>query len=574
MELKQITAAEFRAMVIAGGQRLNDQMELINSLNVFPVPDGDTGTNMNMSFTSGVENLKASNATSVGELAGALAKGLLMGARGNSGVILSQIFRGFSQAVAGKDVLDANDFVAAFAGGVESAYKAVMKPVEGTILTVARESAIRGERKVAKTDNIIEVMQSIVTGAEKSLAKTPELLPVLKQVGVVDSGGKGLLSVYEGFLAALKGEAVIQEGASEKTAHAHAMFEDDVENPMTLEEITYGYCTEIMVRIGQGPTTIKPFDYDVFRQTLDKKGDSLLVVADDEIVKVHIHTENPGEIMQLGQEFGELIKIKVDNMREQVRTLEANEASQQTANGEPEVSAETVAPVAPATPVMPLAPAPEYAIIAVAAGEGVTELYRSMGAEVLSGGQTMNPSTEDFVKLIENSNAKRIVLLPNNKNIIMAAEQASQVAEVPTIVIPTKTIPEGIAALMAFNPEQEIEENYTAMNAMSQQVKSGQITYSIRDTEIDGVTIKKDDFMGIVDGKIMLSVPDIVDTLNQTLLVMMDEDSEIVTIIVGEEGSTEAAETVIAELAAQFEDVEFEIVQGGQPVYHYIISVE
>ncbi|MBK0348142.1 DAK2 domain-containing protein [Aerococcaceae bacterium zg-ZJ1578] len=559
MELKQITAAEFRAMVIAGGQRLNDQMELINSLNVFPVPDGDTGTNMNMSFTSGVENLKASNATSVGELAGALAKGLLMGARGNSGVILSQIFRGFSQSVAGKDVLDANDFVAAFAGGVESAYKAVMKPVEGTILTVARESAIRGEKKVAKTDNIIEVMQSIVTGAEKSLAKTPELLPVLKQVGVVDSGGKGLLSVYEGFLAALKGEAVIQEGAAEKTAHAHAMFEDGAENPMTLEEITFGYCTEIMVRIGEGPTTIKSFDYEAFRQTLDKKGDSLLVVADDEIVKVHIHTENPGEIMQLGQEFGELIKIKVDNMREQVRTLEANEASQQATTSEV---------------VAPLAPAPEYAIIAVAAGDGVTELYRSMGAEVLSGGQTMNPSTEDFVKLIESSKAKRIVLLPNNKNIIMAAEQASQVAEVPTIVIPTKTIPEGIAALMAFNPEQEIEDNYTAMNAMSQQVKSGQITYSIRDTEIDGVTIKKDDFMGIVGGKIVLSIPNLADTLKQTLMVMMDEDSEIVTIIVGEEGSTEEAETVIAELAEQFEDAEFEIVQGDQPVYHYIISVE
>lgn len=564
MELTKITAAEFRAMVIAGGQRLNDQMELINSLNVFPVPDGDTGTNMNMSFTSGVENLKQSKSDKVGELAGALAKGLLMGARGNSGVILSQIFRGFSQAITDKETLDANDFAAAFAGGVEAAYKAVMKPVEGTILTVARESAIRGEKKAAKTDNIIEVMQSIVTGAEKSLAKTPDLLPVLKQVGVVDSGGKGLLSVYEGFLSALKGEASIAQDADELSqqaqGHAHAMFEEGAENPMTLEEITYGYCTEIMVRIGEGPTTIKSFNYDDFRNTLDQKGDSLLVVADDEIVKVHIHTENPGEIMQLGQEFGELIKIKVDNMREQVRSLEndekaLNEKAQQVAE--------------------PTEPEREYAIIAVAAGEGIMELFRSLGVtEVLSGGQTMNPSTEDFIKAIERVNAKKIILLPNNKNIVMAAEQATQVAEVPTVVIPTTTIPEGIASLMAFNVDASIEENKEQMTEMSHQVTSGQITYSIRDTEIDGVKINKEDYMGIVSGKIMLSVQDAPTALDQTLKLMMTEETEIVTIIVGEDGSVDEANQIAEELEERFEDVEFEIVEGNQPVYNYIISAE
>lgn len=564
MELTKITAAEFRAMVIAGGQRLNDQMELINSLNVFPVPDGDTGTNMNMSFTSGVENLKQSKSDKVGELAGALAKGLLMGARGNSGVILSQIFRGFSQAITDKDTLDANDFAAAFAGGVEAAYKAVMKPVEGTILTVARESAIRGEKKASKTDNIIEVMQSIVTGAEKSLAKTPDLLPVLKQVGVVDSGGKGLLSVYEGFLSALKGEASIAQDADELSqqaqGHAHAMFEEGAENPMTLEEITYGYCTEIMVRIGEGPTTIKSFNYDEFRSTLDQKGDSLLVVADDEIVKVHIHTENPGEIMQLGQEFGELIKIKVDNMREQVRSLEndekaLNEKAQQVAK--------------------PTEPEREYAIIAVAAGEGIMELFRSLGVtEVLSGGQTMNPSTEDFIKAIERVNAKKIILLPNNKNIVMAAEQATQVAEVPTVVIPTTTIPEGIASLMAFNVDASIEENKEQMTEMSHQVTSGQITYSIRDTEIDGVKINKEDYMGIVSGKIMLSVQDAPTALDQTLKLMMTEETEIVTIIVGEDGSVDEANQIAEELEERFEDVEFEIVEGNQPVYNYIISAE
>ncbi|HJF16246.1 MAG TPA: DAK2 domain-containing protein [Globicatella sulfidifaciens] len=564
MELTKITAAEFRAMVIAGGQRLNDQMELINSLNVFPVPDGDTGTNMNMSFTSGVENLKQSKSDKVGELAGALAKGLLMGARGNSGVILSQIFRGFSQAITDKETLDANDFAAAFAGGVEAAYKAVMKPVEGTILTVARESAIRGEKKASKTDNIIEVMQSIVTGAEKSLAKTPDLLPVLKQVGVVDSGGKGLLSVYEGFLSALKGEASIVQDADELSqqaqGHAHAMFEEGAENPMTLEEITYGYCTEIMVRIGEGPTTIKSFNYDDFRNTLDQKGDSLLVVADDEIVKVHIHTENPGEIMQLGQEFGELIKIKVDNMREQVRSLEndekaLNEKAQQVAK--------------------PTEPEREYAIIAVAAGEGIMELFRSLGVtEVLSGGQTMNPSTEDFIKAIERVNAKKIILLPNNKNIVMAAEQATQVAEVPTVVIPTTTIPEGIASLMAFNVDASIEENKEQMTEMSHQVTSGQITYSIRDTEIDGVKINKEDYMGIVSGKIMLSVQDAPTALDQTLKLMMTEETEIVTIIVGEDGSVDEANQIAEELEERFEDVEFEIVEGNQPVYNYIISAE
>ena len=439
-----------------------------------------------------------------------------------------------------------------------------MKPVEGTILTVARESAIRGEKKASKTDNIIEVMQSIVTGAEKSLAKTPDLLPVLKQVGVVDSGGKGLLSVYEGFLSALKGEASIAQDADELSqqaqAHAHAMFEEGAENPMTLEEITYGYCTEIMVRIGEGPTTIKSFNYDEFRNTLDQKGDSLLVVADDEIVKVHIHTENPGEIMQLGQEFGELIKIKVDNMREQVRSLENDEKALNE-------KAQHV--------VEPTEPEREYAIIAVAAGEGIMELFRSLGVtEVLSGGQTMNPSTEDFIKAIERVNAKKIILLPNNKNIVMAAEQATQVADVPTAVIATTTIPEGIASLMAFNVDASIEENKEQMTEMSHQVTTGQITYSIRDTEIDGVKINKDDYMGIVGGKIMLSVQDAPTALDQTLKLMMTEETEIVTIIVGEKGSVDKANQIAEELEERFEDVEFEIVEGSQPVYNYIISAE
>ena len=559
MELEKLTASDFQAMVIAGAERLSENVDLINALNVFPVPDGDTGTNMNMSFQSGVENLRQAKTEHIGELSQALAKGLLMGARGNSGVILSQIFRGFFQAIKDKETLNSEEFVSAFVGGVESAYKAVMKPVEGTILTVARESAIRGEKKAAKTQDIIEIMGSIVRGASQSLDRTPDLLPVLKQVGVVDSGGKGLLCIYEGFLAALTGEVVIDAAAEEaKSEHSHAIFEADNDMPLSMEDITYGYCTEIMVRIGEGPTAKKDFNYDEFRNLLNTKGDSLLVVNDDEIVKVHVHTENPGEIMQLGQEFGELIKIKVDNMREQVRGLEAEDQAMQA-------DKHAVAP----TELKP------FAVIAVAAGEGMKELFESIGVDqVLSGGQTMNPSTEDFIKLIEACSAENIVILPNNKNIIMAAEQAAEVTDKPTVVIPTTTIPQGIASMLAYNPAQTIEENKVLMTESSQTVVSGQITYSIRDTEIDGVSITKDDYMGLIDGKIVLSEPSIETALTNTIERIISDDMELITIIIGEDGDTELAEAVAAKIEAAHSDVEIEFVQGDQPVYHYILSAE
>ncbi len=559
MELEKLTASDFQAMVIAGAERLSENVELINSLNVFPVPDGDTGTNMNMSFQSGVENLRQAKTEHIGELSQALAKGLLMGARGNSGVILSQIFRGFSQAIKDKETLDSEEFISAFVGGVESAYKAVMKPVEGTILTVARESAIRGEKKGKKTQDIIEVMGSIVRGASQSLDRTPDLLPILKQVGVVDSGGKGLLCIYEGFLAALTGEVIIDATeAPTKSDHSHAIFEAENDMPLSMDDITYGYCTEIMVAIGQGPTVKQDFDYDEFRNLLNTKGDSLLVVNDEEIVKVHIHTENPGEIMQLGQEFGELIKIKVDNMREQVRGLEAENTALQTEHS-------SLIP----TEIKP------FAVIAVAAGKGMEELFKSIGVdEVLSGGQTMNPSTEDFIKLIERMPAEKIVILPNNKNIIMAAEQAAEVTNKPTVVIPTTTIPQGIASMLAYNPSQTIEENKALMTESSQTVVSGQITYSIRDTEIDGVSIKKDDYMGLIDGKIILSEANIESALTQTIERIINDDMELITIIMGEDGDAELAESVADKIEATYPDVEIEFVQGDQPVYHYILSAE
>lgn len=552
-----LTAPEFQSMIIAGADRLTENVDLINSLNVFPVPDGDTGTNMNMSFISGVEKLKENTSGHVGEASTALAKGLLMGARGNSGVILSQIFRGFSKAIEDQENVDAEYFVKAFAGGVESAYKAVMKPVEGTILTVARESALAGEQAAKSTTDIVEIMGAIVKGAGVALEKTTDMLPVLKQVGVVDSGGKGLLCLYEGFLSSLTGEVIISEDHSKKSeAHSHAVFEETNEHPMSMDDITFGYCTEIMVRIGNGPTVEKEFDYDEFRNILNEKGDSLLVVSDDEIAKVHIHTEDPGEIMQLGQEYGELIKIKVDNMREQVRDLEtANQA----------LSQQQTTAVAPK----------DYTVIAVAAGEGMTEMLKSIGIDVvLSGGQTMNPSTEDFVKAMESIPAERFILLPNNKNIIMAAEQAAEVIEKPAVVVPTRTVPEAISAIFAYNPEGTIEENRAAMSENIEMVSTGQITYAIRDTNLDGVEILKDEFMGIVDGKIILSEPLVENALYNTLDNMINDESEIVTIFIGEGGKEDLVEQVIEQLEATYSEVDFEVIQGDQPVYEYIMSVE
>lgn len=559
MILTKLTGFEFQGMIASGAKNLTNNVDLVNSLNVFPVPDGDTGTNMNMTFVSGSENVAKATDQHVGQLSQALAKSLLMGARGNSGVILSQIFRGFSSAIQEYEALDASQFAHAFSGGVESAYKAVMKPVEGTILTVARESAIAGEKKAQASDNIIEVMKAIVEGAKISLDNTPNLLPVLKQVGVVDSGGKGLLCIYEGFLASLTGEDIVKEDLShlDSPEHAHAIFDEANEHPLSMDDITYGFCTELMVRIGQGPTVRKSFDYEGFRQRLNKLGDSLLVIADDEIVKVHAHTENPGKVMQLGQEFGELIHIKVDNMREQVRELEQKEQMQQ-----------------PTTPQFPVEQK-EMAVIVVAAGKGMVELFKSLGVdEVLEGGQTMNPSTQDFVNLVEKINAKNIILLPNNKNITMAAEQVDELVDANVSVVATRSIPQGIVAMMAYDETASLSNNQEAMDEIKGDVVTGQITYSIRDTQIDGIDIKEKDYMGIIDDKIKVSTPSIEESLEQTLQLMIDENTEIITILIGEDGDESILDSIVDELEEQYEDIEVEIVQTDQPVYHYIIAAE
>lgn len=556
MKVTEITATEFQAMMRVAAHRLTKNAEFVNSLNVFPVPDGDTGTNMSLTFQSGAKAVNENSNQAVGELSKSLAKGLLMGARGNSGVISSQIFRGFSKSMEEKTTLSAQDLSEAFTSGVQTAYKAVMKPVEGTILTVAREGAKAGAKVASQTDDIGEVVAAVVEGSKKALLKTPELLPVLKEVGVVDSGGQGLVFIYEGFLEGLTGQAPEKDLYTPDEAEMDEMVNANHHQTaqMGTEDIENGYCTEIMVALGDGTTVDREFDYDEFRNHLDGVGDSLLVVADEEVVKVHVHTEHPGTVMAYGQHFGSLMKIKVDNMRLQHATIVDND--QQTA------VAQKSAPV-------------DYGIIAIAAGSGISELFRSLGATyILSGGQTMNPSTQDILDAIAAANAKRVILLPNNKNIFLAAEQAAEVAEIPVEIVKSRTIAQGMTALLSFDPSAEIEDNQAAMTEALDTVISGQVTQSIRDTTLDGLEIKKDDYMGIIDGKIKVSTTERLDAAIQMVEAMLDDDSEIVTIIVGADGDQTEAEQISDAVMAIDDELEVEIHEGHQPVYPYLISVE
>ena len=554
--MSNITTSLFQEMVQAASTRLNKQAEYVNSLNVFPVPDGDTGTNMGMTIENGAKEVADKSASTVGEVAAIFAKGLLMGARGNSGVITSQLFRGFSQSVKGKDELDGQALALAFQSGVEVAYKAVMKPVEGTILTVSRGAAIGAKKKAEATNDAVEVMKAALEGAKTALAKTPDMLPVLKEVGVVDSGGQGLVFIYEGFLSALTGEYIASEDfqatPATMTEMINAEHHKSVAGHVATEDITFGYCTEIMVALKQGPTYVKDFDYDEFRNYLNDLGDSLLVVNDDEIVKVHVHTEDPGLVMQEGLKYGSLVKVKVDNMRNQHEAqLEKEEKTAKPAEEK------------------------EYAIIAVVAGEGLAEIFKAQGVDyVISGGQTMNPSTEDFIKAVEQVNARNIIILPNNKNIFMAAQSAAEVLEQPTTVIETRTLPQGLTSLLAFDGGKTIEENHERMTTALSDVVSGSITTAVRDTTIDGLEIHENDNLGMVDGKIVVSNPDMLATLKATFAKMLDEDSEIVSIYIGEDGNEELANGLAQDLMEEYEDVEVEIHQGNQPVYPYIFSVE
>lgn len=555
--MSKITTSLLQEMVEAAATRLGKQAEYVNSLNVFPVPDGDTGTNMGMTMDNGAKAVSDQAASTVGEVGQILSKGLLMGARGNSGVITSQLFRGFGQSIKGKIELDGKDLASAFQSGVEVAYKAVMKPVEGTILTVSRGAATAAIKKAESTDDAVEVMRAALEGAKAALAKTPEMLPVLKEVGVVDSGGQGLVFIYEGFLSALTGEYIASEDfqatPATMTEMINAEHHKSVAGHVATEDIKFGYCTEIMVALKQGPTYVKDFDYEEFRNYLSNLGDSLLVVNDDEIVKVHVHTEDPGLVMQEGLKYGALVKVKVDNMRNQHDAQVQKEEAVQTEQSAPK----------------------DFALITVVAGDGLADIFKSQGVDyVISGGQTMNPSTEDIVKAIEQVNAKNVIILPNNKNIFMAAQSAAEVVDVNAAVVETRTVPQGFTSLLAFDPNQSIEANVEAMTASLSDVTSGSVTLAVRDTTIDGLEIHENDILGMVDGKILVSTPDMDQALLDTFDKMIDEDSEIVMIYVGEEGNKEQAQTIADKLEAAHEDIEVEIFQGNQPVYPYIFSVE
>ena len=562
MKVEKITETEFRKMILTSSDRLNKNAEFINSLNVFPVPDGDTGTNMSLSFASGSKYVSESTSANVGDLAQALAKGLLMGARGNSGVILSQVFRGFAKSVSNKKELTPQDLAQALQGGVETAYKAVMKPQEGTILTVARKSA-EAAKKVAKDGgDIVAVMKDTYEAAEAALKTTPDLLPVLKEVGVVDSGGQGLTFVYQGFYDALSGnvrdDEVHKPSPVEMDEMVSAEHHKSAQGKLNTEDIKYGYCTEIMVRLGAGRLVEKKFDYDEFRGYLAEIGDSLLVIADDEVVKVHVHTEHPGMVLSYGQKFGSLIKVKVDNMRLQHETiLEKDEEEER----EEEISENEISG--------------DYGIIAIASGEGVAEIFKNLGATyVLSGGQTMNPSTKDIVDAIAKTKKDKVIILPNNKNIFLAADQAAEVCDVDAVVVPSKTIAQGMAAMLGFSKDADLEENKEAMTDELDTVISGQVTIAVRDTTIEGREIKKDDYMGIVDGNIVVTNPGRKEAAIEMVKAMLDEDSEVVTIIYGEDGNKEEAEAIETAVSELDEDLEIEIHEGNQPVYPYLISVE
>lgn len=562
-------------MVLAGADNLRRNVDKVNGLNVFPVPDGDTGTNMNLTLTAGCEELKKKPSSHIGKAADALSKGLLMGARGNSGVILSQLFRGFAKHVHDLEHVNVQQFAGALQQGVETAYKAVVKPVEGTILTVSKEAA-KHATQYRRGSDLLDLMQEVLGKAKEALARTPEQLAVLKQVGVVDAGGQGLVCVYEGFVAALSGGLVqvnddyatmdttlgavsLVPGMNlAKEVHAHL----PAQAHLATEDIEFGYCTEFMLTIAPGKVKGQVFDEGTFRDQLSKLGDSLLVVADDELVKVHIHAEYPGEVMNQAMNYGALSRIKIENMRDQHSHI----LEDMTEGYEAPVST-TATAVPPSKP---------YGFVAVALGDGITDILSSVGVDVvLSGGQTMNPSTEDIVNAVNRIDADTIYVLPNNSNIILAAQQAIELVDNKTlIVIPTKSIPQGLAAILAFQEKADAKTNTEAMSESLRRVKSGQVTYAVRDTNMDGIDIKQGHFIGIQDGRIVSSQPSLLDACKRLLEEMIEESSEIVTILTGEDAVDAETEELEAFIQAAYPEIEIELHPGGQPLYAYLFSVE
>ena len=565
MEITSINSKLLARMFLAGAKNLDSKKDWINELNVFPVPDGDTGTNMTMTIMSAAKEVSSLTEPTMAELAKAISSGSLRGARGNSGVILSQLFRGFCKVIKEYDEIDVTILCEACQKAVETAYKAVMKPKEGTILTVAKGAAEKALELSDETEDVVTFVEEVIKQAEYVLDQTPEMLPVLKQAGVVDSGGQGLVQVLKGAYDALIGKEIDYtiEGAPTGAAPAKISAETEA-------EIKFGYCTEFIIVLNAPMSDNEEHAYKAFLESI---GDSIVVVADDEIVKTHVHTNDPGLALQKALTFGSLSKIKIDNMREEHQEKLIKDSQKLAAQQKAEEEAYEAACADEKTNNMP---AKEMGFVSVSIGEGMNEVFRGLGVDYLiEGGQTMNPSTEDMLNAIEHVNAKTVFILPNNKNIIMAANQAVDLVEdKQIIVIPTKTIPQGITALVNYIPDHSAEENKEQMIAEIENVKTGQVTYAVRDTEIDGKTIKQNDFMGIGDKSILSVGTDLRATTLEMVDAMVDEDSAIVSIYFGSDSDEDSANELAAAIEEKYPDVEVEVNDGGQPIYYYVISVE
>lgn len=565
MEITSINSKLLARMFLAGAKNLDSKKDWINELNVFPVPDGDTGTNMTMTIMSAAKEVSSLTDPTMAELAKAISSGSLRGARGNSGVILSQLFRGFCKVIKEYDEIDVTILCEACQKAVETAYKAVMKPKEGTILTVAKGAAEKALELSDDTEDVVTFVEEVIKQAEYVLDQTPEMLPVLKQAGVVDSGGQGLVQVLKGAYDALIGKEIDYtiEGAPTGAAPAKISAETEA-------EIKFGYCTEFIIVLNAPMSDNEEHAYKAFLESI---GDSIVVVADDEIVKTHVHTNDPGLALQKALTFGSLSKIKIDNMREEHQEKLIKDSQKLAAQQKAEEEAYEAAQAEGKTNNMP---AKEMGFVSVSIGEGMNEVFRGLGVDYLiEGGQTMNPSTEDMLNAIEHVNAKTVFILPNNKNIIMAANQAVDLVEdKQIIVIPTKTIPQGITALVNYIPDHSAEENKEQMMAEIENVKTGQVTYAVRDTEIDGKTIKQNDFMGIGDKSILSVGTDLRATTLEMVDAMVDEDSAIVSIYFGSDSDEDSANELATAIEEKYPDVEVEVNDGGQPIYYYVISVE
>lgn len=551
--MRTINANTLKKMFLSASNNLFNHYREVDALNVFPVPDGDTGMNMNLTLTSGANEIINLNEKSVYNVSKAFARGLLMGARGNSGVITSQIFKGFSVSLENVKELDAIALAAAFTNAYKTAYAAVLKPVEGTILTVIRETAESFNSAVKEGLSIERCFSIILASAKSALKRTPELLPILKEVGVVDSGGAGLVVILEGMQSVLKGK-FIDRNEENKLGGNNAL--SAAAKSMDQEE--FGYCTEFIMRLGPDSTK-KAFNKAKFVEFLDAQGVSLVVVHDEDIVKVHIHTMEPGKVLNFAQEYGEFLKLKIENMTEQHHALETGAMTEEK---EEETPADRV----------------PYAIIAVSSGEGIDAWFKELGASVIvGGGQTMNPSSEDFVAAIKKANADNIYILPNNSNIVMAASQACEIVEnevEQAYVVPSKTIMQGMVSLLTFSPDAKPQENFLEMKAALKNIKSGEVTFSIRDCELNGIKINKDDFIGIFEKDIVVGTNDKLDCLYQLLDKMIDDESALITIVSGQDVEKETLDIVKKELKNKYPDVDFDIKEGKQPVYSFLIGVE